>query len=195
MSMCRVVTMRRPLLPRRHHHDHDQRDQQPQPPTFHDLDQVRGELDTAEHHPGADEPPRRLDRLEARGFLSRTRPGRNRRSLEVRLTPARHALGDALVAGLIPALTDIVDDISPPACRALLAVLEQIAAALAVLARDPDKPPHVVPRIPAPAAQFRLPGAGTAALGGGGHAGAAAFGEDGEFDQADGLDSAPTAIS
>lgn len=71
-----------------------------------------------------------LDRLEARGYVTRVRPPHDRRALQVWLTPAGRALGDGMVNRLLPPIAAIVDEIGPDGARTAVAMLDQIAAAL-----------------------------------------------------------------
>jgi DNA-binding MarR family transcriptional regulator len=87
-----------------------------------------------------------LDRLEARGYLTRVRPAQDHRSRPVRLTPRRRALGDALVDVLLPVLTRIVEDIGPEDYRTVTGALDQASAALAALASDPQLPERFAAR-------------------------------------------------
>ena len=77
-----------------------------------------------------------LYRLEDRGYLTRTRADHDRRGLDVHLTPAGRALGDELVAVLLPPLASIVEDLGSDGCAALVGVLEKIATALVVVTAD-----------------------------------------------------------
>ena len=78
-----------------------------------------------------------LHRLESRGFLTRTRPTHDRRSIHVSLTPAGRALGDAVVNALLPTMERISDELGPTACRIVLDAFEKINAALDELVADP----------------------------------------------------------
>jgi DNA-binding MarR family transcriptional regulator len=78
-----------------------------------------------------------LNRLEARGYVTRIRPTHNRRSLQVRLTPAGRALGDAVINGLLPTMDRIADELGPTACRNALSAFQKINTALDDLAADP----------------------------------------------------------
>jgi DNA-binding MarR family transcriptional regulator len=83
-----------------------------------------------------------LDRLEARGYITRTTPEHDRRSLHIYLTAAGRALGDGMVAPLVPALDAIADDIGPHGSQTVIAVLNLITDVLADLSTaDAPQPP------------------------------------------------------
>jgi DNA-binding MarR family transcriptional regulator len=79
-----------------------------------------------------------LNRLEARGYLTRMRPDYDRRSLEVCLTPAGRALGEAVINGLMPTMDRIAGELGPQGCGIVLTALDKINAALEELADDPQ---------------------------------------------------------
>jgi DNA-binding MarR family transcriptional regulator len=81
-----------------------------------------------------------LDRLEARGLLTRIRPAHDRRSVEVGLTPEGRALGDAVIDGLLPAMDRVAAEIGPDGCRLVVAALRTVNAALDGLSADPRLP-------------------------------------------------------
>jgi DNA-binding MarR family transcriptional regulator len=88
-----------------------------------------------------------LDRLETRGYVTRARPAHDRRILEVNLTPAGRALGDAVINALLPTMDRIADELGPSACEIALTAFGKINAALDELAADPrlglpDPPPR-----------------------------------------------------
>ena len=87
-----------------------------------------------------------LNRLEARGYLTRMRPDHDRRSLEVCLTPAGRALGEAVINGLLPVMDSLADELGPRDCRIVLGALGKINAVLDELAADPSRllPDHPV---------------------------------------------------
>jgi DNA-binding MarR family transcriptional regulator len=78
-----------------------------------------------------------LNRLEAGGYLTRMRPDHDRRSLEVCLTPAGRALGEAVINGLTPTMDRIAGELGPNGCRIVLTAFSKINAALDELAADP----------------------------------------------------------
>ena len=78
-----------------------------------------------------------LDRLENRGYVTRVRPTHDRRILQVNLTPAGRALGDAVINALLPTMDAIADDLGPAACEIVLTAFAKINAALTALAADP----------------------------------------------------------
>ena len=78
-----------------------------------------------------------LDRLEARGLLTRIRPDHDRRSVDVCLTATGRALGDAVIKALLPTMDRIAAQIGADGCRVVLAALDKVNAALAGLAEDP----------------------------------------------------------
>lgn len=81
-----------------------------------------------------------LDRLEARGLLTRIRPGHDRRGVEVGLTTEGRALGDAVIDGLLPAMDRIAAEIGGDGCRVVIAALGKVIDALDGLATDPHSP-------------------------------------------------------
>lgn len=78
-----------------------------------------------------------LDRLETRGYVTRVRPTHDRRILQVNLTPAGRALGDAVINALLPTMDGIAEELGPSACEIVLTALGKINAALDELAADP----------------------------------------------------------
>ncbi|MET0191373.1 MAG: MarR family transcriptional regulator [Pseudonocardia sediminis] len=85
-----------------------------------------------------------LDRLEARGYLSRTRPADNRRVIEVTLTEAGRALGHALRDPVVPGLTRVAEQ--GPGADQVAGVLRAVAGCLEMLTREteagaPDEDP------------------------------------------------------
>ena len=78
-----------------------------------------------------------LDRLEAGGYVTRTRPDHDRRSLQVQLTPAGRELGDSVINALLPTMDHIADELGPDGCELVLATFAKINTALAELAADP----------------------------------------------------------
>jgi DNA-binding MarR family transcriptional regulator len=100
-----------------------------------------------------------LDRLESRGYLTRIRPVHDRRSLQVRLTPAGRALGDAVINGLLPTMDRIADELGPSACRNALTAFQKINTALGDLAADPRL--HLPDPAPSPDAGNRDQQAGS----------------------------------
>jgi DNA-binding MarR family transcriptional regulator len=86
-----------------------------------------------------------LDRLESRGYVTRLRPDHDRRTLQIHLTPAGRAIGDAMVGSLVPALDTISRDIGTDGSRTVITVLNQITEVLTGLhvdqaAEAPDQP-------------------------------------------------------
>ena len=79
-----------------------------------------------------------LDRLEAGGYVTRTRPDHDRGSLQVQLTPAGRALGDSVINALLPTMDRIAEELGPDGCELVLATFAKINAALAELAADPQ---------------------------------------------------------
>lgn len=79
-----------------------------------------------------------LDRLQGRGYLTRIRPDHDRRSLQVCLTPAGRALGDAVINALLPTMDRIAAEVGPDRVSIALTVLEKINAALEGHAADPQ---------------------------------------------------------
>jgi DNA-binding MarR family transcriptional regulator len=78
-----------------------------------------------------------LDRLESRGYVRGVRPTHDRRILQVSLTPAGRALGDAVIDALLPTMDDIADELGPAACQIVLTALGKIHFAFEELAVDP----------------------------------------------------------
>lgn len=81
-----------------------------------------------------------LDRLESRGYLTRTRPTHDRRVLQIELTPAGRALGDGMAQPLVPAINTIIEDVGSEYSEAVVTVLKRIADVLGDLARRHDEP-------------------------------------------------------
>jgi DNA-binding MarR family transcriptional regulator len=84
-----------------------------------------------------------LDRLEARGYIRRTTPEHDRRGRQIYLTTTGRALGDGIVAPLVPALDSIADDIGSNGSQTVITVLNMITEVLADLAADRPTPTSV----------------------------------------------------
>jgi DNA-binding MarR family transcriptional regulator len=72
----------------------------------------------------------RLDRLQRRGLIARRPAARDRRSIQVELTPDGRALIDQAIADLLGTEASLLDGLPPGDRTALAALLAKLAASL-----------------------------------------------------------------
>jgi DNA-binding MarR family transcriptional regulator len=98
-----------------------------------------------------------VDQLEARGFLQRRRSAQDRRQVELRLTPAGHAI----VKKLLPLVVDQTNQALTPLTREEFGQMQRMLVRLvehaqATQANDPVVPAQVKPAKPRAAVRPRL---------------------------------------
>lgn len=84
-----------------------------------------------------------LDRLEARGFVTRHRPEENKRIIAVELTAAGDEVARGLFAPLVPLLTAAAAEPDAPDPAQIAHCLTRIAQAFEAAAAAPGGPPPV----------------------------------------------------